>query len=277
MSLNSYPFFSIVTPVLNGQQFICQYVETLRLQTFQQWEAIVIDDGSSDGTFETFCEYALTDSRFKILKNYCQRLIRGPYQARNLGIDSAQGQFICFLDIDDLWLENKLKNQYESIALNSEYLLLLAPYYRAPCGDLSKSHIRFPPSKSLLYIFSKFANPVPMLTSCVRKDILSGIRFLPVRHEDFIFWTQVLQSIRIHNIFVDSFPLAVYRVDSNSLSGNKLLAVKWIWDCYRLMGYSAFLSIFFMPIRAAIQFFYYVNIFLFRFRSGCVRLLIRRG
>ncbi len=274
MNLDETPFFSIVTPVLNGEPFIRQYVQTLKSQTFQQWEAIVIDDGSNDGSFDIFCEYALADSRFKILLNNCQRSIRGPYQARNLGIDSAVGQFICFLDVDDMWLENKLKNQYESITLNSDYLLLLAPYYRAPSGDLRKSHVRHPPDISLLYLCSKFANPIPMLTSCIRKDVLTGIRFLPVRHEDFIFWSQVLQNIEIKNIFISAFPLAVYRIDANSLSGNKLMSIKWIWICYRYMGYSAYFSVVSIFVRGMIQFCYYVDMFLSGLRRDSAKFIV---
>lgn len=269
------PFFSIITPVLNGKAFVHQYVRTLKSQSFREWEAIVIDDGSNDGTLDILAISTLGDPRFKILRNNQLKSIPGPYQARNFGIDSAVGLFICFLDIDDIWYGDKLKNQHETIILNPGCLLLFAAYFRAPSGDLSKSYIRRAPSKRLLYFFSKFANPIPMLTSCVRKDVLTGIRFPAVRHEDFIFWSHVLRAIDINNIFVSTLPLAVYRVHANSLSGNKLASVKWIWACYRRMGYSVYFSIISILARALIQFYYCAEKFLFVLRTGFLKPVIR--
>ena len=99
------PYFSIVIPVYNVAPYLRECLDSALAQTFSDWEAICVDDGSTDGSGEILDEYAAKDGRFKVIhqKN------AGVSAARNFGIDAAVGEYVTFLDGDDAydrsWLE----------------------------------------------------------------------------------------------------------------------------------------------------------------------------
>src|SRR5713226_4493070 len=92
------PQISIVIPTYNGSRFIQSALTTVLSQTFSDWELIVVDDGSADGTPDLINEYA-SEPRITILRLDHQGLAR----ARNRGLAVAQGDYVAFLDVDDQW------------------------------------------------------------------------------------------------------------------------------------------------------------------------------
>jgi|GEM_PF-6803634 glycosyltransferase involved in cell wall biosynthesis len=93
------PVLSIVIPVYNSAPYLRQCLDSVRTQSFQDWEAICVDDGSDDGSDEIIKEYCSQDPRF----NYIRGESRGAGAARNLGVRKAAGRFVHFLDSDD-WI-----------------------------------------------------------------------------------------------------------------------------------------------------------------------------
>ena len=150
------------------------------------------------------------------------------------------GHYVCFLDIDDRWFSCKLQSQASRIAQDPDLGLLFSAYFRAPLGLRHGAVLRSPPPRVFLRQYAAVANPIPMLTACVRRDLVNYLRFEDANHEDYIFWWHLLFSLPLAQVFVDREPLAVYRVDRSSLSGDKSKAVFWIWNCYRRFGYSRF-------------------------------------
>ena len=107
--MNYYnPFFSIITPFYNAERFVLKYIKQLKKQTFKNWECILIDDYSDDKSYKKIQQLSRNDKRIKIFKNKFKKEIKGPYQARNYGLKKANGEYICFLDIDDFWYKNML-------------------------------------------------------------------------------------------------------------------------------------------------------------------------
>lgn len=98
------PYFSVVIPSYNRARMLCSALETVRLQSFGDWECFVVDDGSTDETQAVVSEYA-RDPRFISLR---QPENRGMNASRNLAIAQARGRFVTFLDSDDLWLAGRL-------------------------------------------------------------------------------------------------------------------------------------------------------------------------
>lgn len=94
------PIVSIITPVYKAVNCIHKCIESIMSQTFTEWEMILVDDGSPDRSGEICDEYALSDSRIKVL----HKKNGGPSSARNLGVEHAQGKYIWFVDSDD-WIE----------------------------------------------------------------------------------------------------------------------------------------------------------------------------
>lgn len=231
------PKFSVITPVLNGRKDIASYVESLKSQTCKDWEAIVVDDGSTDGSEQLMRQLTAGDWRFRITVNNAHREVRGPYQARNLGLNIARGKFICFLDIDDRWLPHKLATQSEQFEINPELRLVYSRYIRVLRGE-ANGKIRHAHPWLGPHFWIKIANPVPMLTACVQRDSISGIEFEPINHEDYLFWHKTLQRLQPGEVAEHLEPLAIYYVSNYSISSNKMKATGWIWKCYRRLGHS---------------------------------------
>lgn len=115
MISNSDIFFSIIIPTHNRAKMISIAVESVLSQTFNNWELIIIDDGSSDYTEKLILSYVNNDSRIK----YFYQEKKGRSSARNLGIEKSIGHFICFLDDDDYYLVNFLEEFYNEIKLQN--------------------------------------------------------------------------------------------------------------------------------------------------------------
>ena len=99
------PLVSIVTPTFNSASFLKATIESVVSQTFTDWELLIVDDASSDSTTDISGYFASLDSRIRTLNLASNR---GAAEARNMGIDSAKGRYIAFIDSDDLWLPDKL-------------------------------------------------------------------------------------------------------------------------------------------------------------------------
>ena len=103
---NSYPLISIIMNCYNGEKFLKEAIQSILDQTYQNWELIFWDNQSNDKSKEIFNNYK--DSR---LKYFCATEHTSLYKARNLAIEKSNGDFISFLDTDDLWDIKKLEIQ----------------------------------------------------------------------------------------------------------------------------------------------------------------------
>lgn len=109
---NKFPLVSVIIPTYNSAKYIEEALRSVFNQTFQDFEIIVIDDGSTDNTGKILEKYN------QIIRYICQAN-GGPSSARNTGIRQAKGKFIAFLDADDLWLPTKLEKQIALFNCNS--------------------------------------------------------------------------------------------------------------------------------------------------------------
>jgi glycosyltransferase involved in cell wall biosynthesis len=105
------PFFSIILPTYNRAHFLPKAIQSVINQSFTDWELIIVDDGSTDNTSELVESYCKKDKRIRYI--YQENEERSA--ARNKGIELAKGEFICFLDSDDYYLDEKLANLIKSI------------------------------------------------------------------------------------------------------------------------------------------------------------------
>lgn len=101
------PLISIITPTYNRADFLGEAIDSVLAQTFDDFELIVVDDGSTDNTSSLVKEYS--DHRIR----YFYQANQGQSVARNRALEKAKGEYICFLDSDNVWLENKLKKSLE--------------------------------------------------------------------------------------------------------------------------------------------------------------------
>lgn len=113
--MNCRPVISLVVPVYNRRECIPTLFKTLETQSFQEIEIVIIDDGSTDDTFEIVREKAIEDSRVHCFK----QINSGPGAARNFGIEKSTGEFIAFLDSDDYYAETNTLEKLVAAARDS--------------------------------------------------------------------------------------------------------------------------------------------------------------
>lgn len=101
------PKISVIIPCYNQAAFLPKAISSLQAQTFEDWECIIINDGSTDNTAEVAANIALRDTRIRLI----QKINGGSASARDAGIQAAQGEFIQFLDADDTLFPEKLEKQ----------------------------------------------------------------------------------------------------------------------------------------------------------------------
>lgn len=221
---------SIITPMHNAEKFVARTIESVQKQTYTDWEMIIVDDGSSDGSADIVQTYAKSDTRI-----HYKRLDQnaGVAQARNIAIQSAVGRYIAFLDSDDIWKPDKLRRQ---LALMQETGTMFC--YTA-CGVIDEDgkesgRVRHVPERVAYKDLLK-GNVIPCLTVLLDRKQLSqqGINVaMPlVPHEDYAAWLSILKQ----GVVADGINeiLAEYRVNKKSVSANKLQAMKWTWQIYR--------------------------------------------
>lgn len=220
---------SIITPVYNCEKFIKKTLECVSNQIYKNWEWLLIDDCSSDNSANIILEYALKDERikyFKLDKN------SGAAIARNTALEKSTGRFIAYLDSDDLWKKEKLEKQVKFM-LNNNYAFTCTDYEKIKEDGTSLNKIIKIPEKVNynLFLRNTIIQTVGVMidTKLTGKDLLymPNIR----RRQDAATWCQLLKNG--FDCYECPENLSYYRVVSNSLSSNKLKAIKTNWYWYR--------------------------------------------
>ena len=118
------PLVSIIMNCYNGEKFLEKSLKSIINQTYKKWELIFWDNNSNDNSKRVFKKF--TDKRFKY---YNSKKVLNLYHARNSAIKHAKGKYICFLDVDDLWVKKKLESQIKFFSKNSDYKILYSNFY----------------------------------------------------------------------------------------------------------------------------------------------------
>lgn len=118
--MSSAPRVSVIMPFLGAREFIREAIESVRAQSFENWELLLCDDGATDGSSDIAREYAAADPARVRWLEHAGHENRGASAARNLGLAHARGALIAFLDADDVWLPNKLAEQVALLDANRE-------------------------------------------------------------------------------------------------------------------------------------------------------------
>lgn len=127
-----FPLVSIIMPAYNAGKYISDSIASVISQTYQNWELIIINDYSKDNTPKIIENYANADSRIKVFSNSKNV---GVSETRNKGIELATGNWIVFLDSDDMWHPQKLEKQIEKIKSNSADFIFTGASYVNEKGE----------------------------------------------------------------------------------------------------------------------------------------------
>src|SRR5205085_967833 len=125
--MNEQPLVSIIIPFLNAGPFIEETIESVRAQTYAEWELLLADDGSTDSSTATAKRYAEGYSNRVRYLEHAGHVNRGLSATRNLGIRHSRGHLIAFLDADDVWLPHKLERQVAILNSQPEAAMVYGP------------------------------------------------------------------------------------------------------------------------------------------------------
>lgn len=221
--MNSTGKISVIIPCYNGERFLSQALESLLWQTYQEWECILIDDGSTDHSREIFHRYAEQDHRFI----YLSQRNSGPSVARNKGIDRASGDFIQFLDADDILPKERFARCISNFIAEPESDVVYTEY---STFNERNSFTRTIPSKlpqkntfrAFLLDHNRTFNAV-IHEFLFRKEVISRHKFdesLPIYCEDIECWIRIADSGARFS-YIDEV-LALYRFAGASLSSQEV-------------------------------------------------------
>jgi glycosyltransferase involved in cell wall biosynthesis len=216
---------SIITPSYNSSKYIEETIVSVLNQTYPYWEMIIIDDGSHDDTKEIIASYARQDERIKILFNNSNI---GAAKSRNRGIENANGDYIAFLDSDDLWLPNKLQQQ---VTLMETKNVLMSYSAYDTIDEHAHTLSTFPVQERVTYHDMLKTSSIGTLTTIYNAKKLGKIYFENIGHEDYVMKLKILKEIPF--AYGVKEPLAKYRIHAKGLSRNKLNAALWQWHIYR--------------------------------------------
>jgi hypothetical protein len=127
--MSTTPTVSVIIPFLNAENFIREAIESVLAQTYTEWELLLVDDGSTDGSTAIARNHTeLNPGRIRYLEHE-DHVNRGISASRNLGISHARGEFLTFLDADDVWLSGKLQRQVAVMKQNPDVALMFNPAF----------------------------------------------------------------------------------------------------------------------------------------------------
>lgn len=218
---------SVITPTYNCGRFIGETIESVIAQTYSNWEMIIVDDCSVDNTKIVVKQYQNQDSR---IKYYCLEKNSGPAVARTKAMELAEGQYIAFIDSDDLWLKDKLTKQIKFMQDNDYAFSNTSYQHMDESGNMLDKVLTVIPKTD----YNRLLLDCPVGNSTVIYDVSKMGKFkvpdIRKRNDDAL-WLAMLKKEK----YIYGLPeiLMRYRLRTNSVSSNKWSLIKYTWQLYR--------------------------------------------
>lgn len=242
------PLITVVLPVFNAENTIRMTLDSVLTQSYSKLEVLVVDDCSTDSSAAIVGEYSARDDRVRIM--LLTRNSGGPAEPRNMGIEEAKGEYVCFIDSDDLWHPRKIELQLQlmqrlklrflstrakKVYQNEGFELLLDEQLAEPF-DLKTSPVGF---SSLLK-----KNWIVLSSVMVEREIITKHKFpLDARFvEDYACWLLIHRRENLTSFIIEK-PLVAYCIRQGSHSRNKLRIAQRIWWLLSQQGITGGLSL----------------------------------
>lgn len=219
---------SIITPLYNGEQYVAQTIESVLKQTYQEWEMIVINDGSTDGGLAVVEAYAAKDPRIQVFS----QSNKGSAAARNNAIRRAEGRYIALLDADDLWEPWFLEQQLKLMCEKNCQLVYGA--HKRINGNNEEVLQPFIPPKKVTYKDMLRTCSITCLTGLYDIVPFGKIYLHEEFHslrDDYIYWLEILRNCGV--AYGNQGVIGSYRMLENGLTHNKRKMIKPQYMVYR--------------------------------------------
>jgi len=224
------PLVSIITPVYNASCWLTEMLESVQRQTFPDWEHILVDDGSADGSDQIVERAAKKDSRIRLIRMSHNS---GPAMARNRGIEDARGRYLAFLDADDLWLEQKLERCLRFMMENNYGFVYHAFRYLSSDGKSVGTVVRGPAELTVRNHFVRRGTG-DCMSVMIDRERIPEFHFVHQEgktHEDWQTWLWLVKRGHTGHLLAED--LGRYRKSEGSRNAGKLAAARLVWQMYR--------------------------------------------
>lgn len=215
---------SVITPIYNAEKYLRSTLESVFYQTYKNIEIVLVDDCSTDNSKSIIEE--LMDIHSEIIY-YCQPKNMGAGAARNKALELATGQYVAFLDSDDLWLPKKTEKQIQLMKeKNSPFSYAAIEMMDEDSKTIKeKRNIR----ESCDYNYLLHNTIIATSSVIIDRSVLGDFR-MPLRRggQDYATWLKLLRNGTVACGINEA--LVRYRVSSNSLSSNKFKSIRQVWE-----------------------------------------------
>lgn len=222
---------TIVTPSYNSKDYIVETIDSVLNQSYQNYEMLIIDDCSNDGSYEIVSDYIKKDNRFKVYR--LESNSGCPAVPRNFALKIAKGDYIAFLDSDDIWHKDKLEIQIKYMSQNNCFFSASEIKIFRNIDEINKainSEINFNLLESEEIFHKKliFKNIIPNSSVIIKRDLINKLRFnVDLRYkaiEDYHMWLRILEKgTKCCKL---SSQLLFYRIAETSISKSKFAMFK---------------------------------------------------
>ena len=238
---------TVVIPVYNSEKYISKTIYSVINQSYQDIEIIVVDDCSTDGSLEIVKQLK---SEYPIIRVIAFEENLGVAHARNKGIDVAKGQFIAFIDADDLWKPDKLEKQV-SFMLENKYDFTFTSYeYISEEGVYKNKIVKVPERINYNQLLKNHI--IGCSTVVINIDRIGKFQMPLLRKgQDTATWLKLLKTMDF--AYGIDIPLMAYRIRTDSLSNNKFKAIHRTWILFRRSENKAFFTSLYLLIRHIIN------------------------
>ena len=214
---------SVIIPTFNVEKYIDRTIECVANQTFKNIEIIIVDDCSSDNTVNIVKEIMLKRDNIRL---FIQPQNLGAAEARNRGLFEAKGQYVAFLDSDDLWEQRKIEMQIQDMKSHN----IAFSYTTYDFVDSEEKQLKGPIKIKRIAKYKDLMTKTIISTPTVVIDRnLTGDIYMPSRRtgQDYAFWLLLLRNNDAYGIDI---ALTHVRRRPGSLSKNKLQNIKDVWE-----------------------------------------------
>lgn len=228
MKLLNKPTVSIITPVYNSAKYIEDTINSVRQQSYEDFEMILVDDCSKDNSREIIENITKIDNRIQYMlleKN------SGAAVARNTGIKAARGKYIAFLDSDDVWKEEKLTKQLSFMEKNNVFFTYTAFETISEDNEVYQDFVGVPERLNYTQLLKNTA--IACSTVIIDRTSIGDFEMPLVRKgQDTATWLKLLRESVSYAYGINEV-LSSYRKVKGSISDDKISALKRTWNTYR--------------------------------------------
>jgi len=221
------PKVSIITPVYNAEKFIANTIKSVRNQTFEDFEMILIDDCSQDNSEEIIQKISNIDQRIRYIR---LKKNSGAAVARNTGLQAARGEYVAFIDSDDSWKKEKLEKQILFMKKNNAVFTYTAFETISEEGKVLKNKVNVPTKLNYSDLLKNTA--IACSTVIINRTAVGNFSMPLVRKgQDTATWLMLLKNNTTYAYGLNEV-LSSYRNVKGSISDDKFSALKRTWNTY---------------------------------------------